>query len=141
MISSITRDWSKQSGDVWLVVILSRKIPQGHKSNLLLRDEKFGKPSKIITDHGTQFTSPIGLEFFNEKGIQPVFSSIRHPQNNIVERIHRELSRFFKCLIGENYGSWWSWINMIESCMNETYHENIQFTPIELHLNKKPKRA
>ena len=25
--------------------------------------------------------------------------------------------------------------------MNETYHETTEFTPIELHLNKKPKRA
>ena len=25
--------------------------------------------------------------------------------------------------------------------MNETYHETSEFTPIELHFNKKPKRA
>ena len=86
--------------------------------NKLKKDHfpKYGIPSKIITDHGTQFS-------------------------NIVERIYRELSKFFRSLIGENHGSWWSWINIIESCMNETYHETTQFTPIELHLNKKPKRA
>ena len=111
--------------------------------NKLSRDHflKYGKPSKIITDHGTQFTSPIWSELLKEKGIQPVFSSIRHPQSNIVESIHRELSRFFRPLIGENHGSWWSWINIIESRMYEAYHETTQFTPIELHLNKKPKRA
>ena len=64
-----------------------------------------------------------------------------NPQGNIVERIHRKLSRFFRFLIGDNHGSWWSWINIIESCMNETYHETTEFTPIELHLNKKPTRA
>ena len=86
--------------------------------NKLKKDHfpKYGIPSKIITDHGTQFS-------------------------NIVERIYRELSKFFRSLIGENQGSWWSWINIIESWMNETYHETTQFTPIELHLNKKPKRA
>ena len=56
---------------------------------------KYGKTSKIVTDHGTQFTSPVWSEFLKEQDIQPVFSSIRHPQSNIVERIHRELSRFF----------------------------------------------
>ena len=41
---------------------------------------KHGKPVKIITDYGTQFTSPIWSEFLKEKDIQPVFSFIRHPQ-------------------------------------------------------------
>ena len=111
--------------------------------NKLTKDHfpKHGKPSKIVTDHGTQFTSPVWSEFLKEQQIQPVFSSIRHPQSNIVERIHRELSRFFRSLIGENHGSWWSWIKVIGSCMNETYHETTEFTPIELQLNKKPKRA
>ena len=102
---------------------------------------KYEEPSKIITDHKIQFTFTIWSEFLKEKGIQSVFFLIRHPQSNIVERIHRELSRFFRSLIGENHGSWWSWINIIESCMNKTYHETTQFTPIELDLNKKPKRA
>ena len=102
---------------------------------------KYGKPLKIITDHGTQFTSPIWLEILKEKDIQPFFSSIRHPQSNIVERIHRELSRFFRSLIGDNHGSWWSWISIIQSCINETYDETTEFTPMDLHLNKKPKRA
>ena len=111
--------------------------------NKLSKDhfKKYGKLSKIITDHGMQLTSPIWSEFLKEKGIQPVFSSTRHPQSNIVERIHRESSRFVRSLIGENHGSWWSWINIIESCMNETSHETTQFTPIGLHLNKKLKRA
>ena len=85
--------------------------------NKLKKDHfpKYGKPSKIVTDHGTQFTSPVWSEFLKEQEIQPVFSSIRHPQSNIVERIHRELSRFFRSLIGENHGSWWSWISIIQS--------------------------
>ena len=77
-----------------------------------------------------------------ENGIQPVLSSIRHPQSNIVERIHRELSRFFRSVIGENHASWWTWITIIETCINgTTYYETTEYTPIELHLNKKPKRA
>ena len=51
--------------------------------------QKYGKPSKIVTEHETQFTSPIWSEFLKEKDIQPVFSSIRHPQSNIVEIIER----------------------------------------------------
>ena len=66
---------------------------------------KYGKPSKIVAGHGIQFTSPVWSDFLKEQEIQPVFTSIRHLQSNIVERIHRELSRFFRSLIGENHGS------------------------------------
>ena len=32
-------------------------------------------------------------------------------------------------------------MNIVENFMSETYHETTYFTPVELHLNKKPKRA
>ena len=46
---------------------------------------KFGQPSKTITDHGTQFTSPQWSKFLKQINIQPIFFSIRHSQSNIVE--------------------------------------------------------
>ncbi|XP_043472740.1 uncharacterized protein LOC122505295 [Leptopilina heterotoma] len=76
-----------------------------------------------------------------EEGIQPVFSSIRHPQGNIVERIHRKLSRFFRTLTNGRHNSWWNWVKIIEDCINETHHEITEFTPVELYLKKKPKRV
>ena len=81
------------------------------------------------------------VKLSQKTNIQPVFPSIRHPQGNIVERIHRELSRFFRSLIKEKHSSWWSWIKIMESCMNETHHDTTEFTPTELHSNKKPKQA
>ena len=57
---------------------------------------KFGKPVAIMTDHGTQFKSKKWTDKLRENGIKPIFSSIRHRQSNIVERIHRELGRFFR---------------------------------------------
>ena len=102
---------------------------------------EYGKPLKIITDHGTQFTSQQWSYFLEEINIQPVFSSIRHPQSNIVERIHRELSTLFRSLRRENHSSWWTWIKIIENCMNETHHDTMEFTTMEVHLNKKPKRT
>ena len=49
--------------------------------------------------------------------------------------------KILETLFGENHSSWWSSINIIESCMNKTYHETIDFTSIGLHLNKKLKWA
>ena len=75
------------------------------------------------------------------EGIRITFSSIRHPQGNIVERIHRELSRVSRSLVEERHNSWWKWVRIIENCMNETHHETTEFTPVELHLRTKPTRA
>ena len=39
---------------------------------------KYRRPSKIITDQGTQFTSPIWFEFLKEKDIQSVSSEMKN---------------------------------------------------------------
>ena len=56
-----------------------------------------GKPKREReADHGTQFTSTVWQEGVKRRGIQPILSSIRHPQSNPSERIMRELSRLFR---------------------------------------------
>ena len=76
---------------------------------------KFGKPERIIWDHGTQFTSKNWLDALAKEGVRVSFSSIGHAQGNMVERIHRELSRFFHSLIEEKHNSWWKWVSIIEN--------------------------
>ena len=53
----------------------------------------YGKPDKIICDHGTQFTAKLWSKKLQEENITLIFSSIHHPQSNVVERVHRELGR------------------------------------------------
>lgn len=65
----------------------------------------YGKPDEIIYDHGTQFTSKNGIDALKQENIPLIFSSMRHPQRNMVERIHRELSRFFRSLLGGKHNS------------------------------------
>lgn len=101
----------------------------------------FGKPKKIQCDHGTQFTGARWEKKLTEENIQLIFSSIRHPQSNVVERVNRELGRFFRTFVGENHRGWASYINVIHNCINETMHESTEMTPIELHCNIKPARV
>ena len=49
----------------------------------------YGKPLKILSDHGTQFTSKKWVETLRRENIKTIYSSIRHPQSNPDERIHR----------------------------------------------------
>jgi transposase InsO family protein len=43
---------------------------------------RFGVPSRIITDNGTQFTSRIFQEYCEGIGTQLCFASVAHPRSN-----------------------------------------------------------
>lgn len=57
-----------------------------------------GKPKRILSDNGTQFTSNKWISPLKEMGIEVLFSSIRHPQSNPTERVMREIGRLFRNL-------------------------------------------
>ena len=99
-----------------------------------------GKPERIQCDHGTQFTSPKWIEKLEKEKITCTFSSIRHPQSNIVERCNKELKRLFRTLVDEKHGAWILYVKMIEKILNEIHHETTEYTPLELHKNIKPTR-
>lgn len=100
----------------------------------------YGKPRRIQCDHGTQFTGVQWAKKLEEENVKLVFSSIRHPQGNIVERVNRELGRFFRTFVGNQHTNWPKFIPIIHTCINETMHESTEFTPIELHFNRQPER-
>lgn len=54
------------------------------------------KPAKILSDHGTQFTSKIWRDRLKEHGIAATFSSIKYPASNPAERYMREIGRLFR---------------------------------------------
>ncbi|OXU20056.1 hypothetical protein TSAR_001624 [Trichomalopsis sarcophagae] len=88
-----------------------------------------GRPERIQADHLTQFTSKLWLNKLKDEQIVAMFSSIRHPQ-----------SRFFRSLALKKHSAWPSWIPFIESCLNESYHDTTEFTPLELQTGKRPSR-
>ena len=110
--------------------------------NKLFNDyiKKYGKPKSIISDHGTQFTADKWKTKLEQEQITPIFSSIRHPQSNIVERLHRSLGCFLRAFINKKHTGWAQYIPIIQSIINETHHDTMEVTPIELHLNEKPTR-
>lgn len=67
----------------WIVLkkIIEQYIPE------------IGKPSTILSDNGTEFTSPVWKSRLQQEKIRVIFSSIRHPQSNPTERVMRELGR------------------------------------------------
>lgn len=75
---------------------------------------EMGKPRRILSDHETQFTSPKWGDSLRGAGIQAIYSSIRHPQSNPVERMMRELGRMFRTFCSDKHTRWVKHIPDIE---------------------------
>ncbi|CAB0031802.1 unnamed protein product [Trichogramma brassicae] len=102
--------------------------------------KRFGKVEKIQSDRGSQFTSKTWQAAMKNQGVQVIFSAIRHPQSNIVERYNKEIGRFLRTLVGQNHQTWSVWCSLIAEVINSTVNETTGFTPWELHTGRKPER-
>lgn len=94
---------------------------------------------KVLSDHGTQFTSRRWIETLEAWDIRPVFITIRHPQSNPVERYMKTLGRFFRTYCHQHHKSWLKYIKDIESCLNSTPHISTQFAPLHILTGKRPR--
>jgi hypothetical protein len=80
---------------------------------------RFGVPSRIITDNGTQFTSRLFQEYCEGIGTQLCFASVAHPRSNDqVERANAEIlrglkTRTYDCL--KRHGA--NWVNELPSVL------------------------
>ena len=100
----------------------------------------FGKPDKIIMDNASQFRSPKFTKKLQELNVKPCFVSLANAKASPVERIHRSLNQFFRAMIKKKHTEWAKYVPIIAKIMNETYHSTHEYTPLEIHLNKKPTR-
>ena len=98
-----------------------------------------GKPKKILSDHGSQFTSPVWRNSLANIGIKVLYSSIRHPQSNPVERIMRELGRYFRTYCWDKHTGWAVLVPFVQDCLNLLTHRSTGMTPYELHYNRLPR--
>ena len=55
-----------------------------------------------------------------------ILTPARHPQANMVERVYREMSRFFRTFLHvDKHDLWYIWVEKIEKIFNESYHDAI----------------
>ncbi|KAL7297648.1 hypothetical protein TKK_0009316 [Trichogramma kaykai] len=101
---------------------------------------KYGHVKTIQSDHGSQFTSKPWTFCMNRQNIKIIFSSIRHPQSNLVERYNKEIGRFLRTLARDDHPSWAYWCSTIAEIMNTTVNQTTGFCPLEVHTGKKPER-
>lgn len=99
---------------------------------------KYGKPTSVLSDQGTQFTSGKWARALKGNGIKKIITAIRHPQANPIERTNRELSRFFRSLLQDQHHKWVDYLEVIETCINHTHHETTGCIPQQLHTGEAP---
>lgn len=88
--------------------------------NKLINDYlvKVGNPQKILAYNENQFMSHLWRSTLEEKGIQVLFSLIRHSQSNPVKRTMRELERMFRRYCDIKNTSWANCALFIQDCLN-----------------------
>lgn len=95
---------------------------------------KWAKPNKILSDHGTMFTSPKWKTKLEDRGIMVLYSSSRHPESNPIERVMRELGRMFRTVCATQHTAWINRLSEIEKVLNITVHCSTGYIPQELHF-------
>ena len=93
-------------------------------------------PKRVLSDNGTQFTSPKWKNELEKVGIRVKFSSIRHPQSNPTERVMREIGRLFRTYCSTGHTKWPDYVRKIEYLLNITTHYTTHCTPHELHFGE-----
>jgi hypothetical protein len=88
-----------------------------------------GKPERVLTDLGAQFTANSYKEGIQEWGIQMAFTSVRHPQADPVERCMRELGRLCGAYCGGKHQSWAFHLAKFEDWLNRVQHRSTGFIP------------
>ncbi|KAL7297003.1 hypothetical protein TKK_0009436 [Trichogramma kaykai] len=98
--------------------------------------KKYGVIKRIQSDRGSQFTSKTWRKAMQNQGIEIVFSSIRHPQSNLVQRYNKEIGRFLSTLVGRKHKTWSVWCNLIAEVINSTVNETTGYMPVELQTGQ-----
>jgi cleavage and polyadenylation specificity factor subunit 1 len=84
----------------WIEAVPLRSITAESVVRALFKDwiSRFGVPTAVITDQGTQFTSNVWSILMHRLGVEHRHTTTYHPQcNGLVERSHRRIKDALRC--------------------------------------------
>lgn len=112
-------------------------------TNIILINEYYkevGKPSKILVDNATYFHNQRFKNFCTENQIKLVFTSIRHPNSNPVERYNQEVIKMLRLYVHEKHETWVEHLKNIEFYINNVPNTITHISPILIMKNELPMR-
>lgn len=98
---------------------------------------KYGVPSTIVCDNGSQFVSKTMQKLCGDYSIQMFKNLVYHPSPNPAERVNRVVKTTIVAYIKENQRVWDANLPCITNAINTTRHDITGYTPHELIFNVK----
>lgn len=111
----------------------AKEVKERFQEIIMLR---YGSPSLIITDNGTQFVSHLFRKITTEWNIEHQLTAPYSPQSNPVERSNRVLKTMIRQFIHDNHRHWDRHLNEFRLAMNTAIHESTGFTPAFLNFGR-----
>nr|CAI5835528.1 unnamed protein product [Callosobruchus analis] len=102
---------------------------------------KIGKPQAVLTDNGTQFSSPKWGQYLMGQGIAWRHTSVYFPQGNPTERVNREIGRIIRTLCYKQHTKWAYVLKDVQGWLNRVVHSGTNYTPQYLHFGITPKNT
>lgn len=101
----------------------------------------YGVPRRILSDRGTQFTADEWRWEMLWLNVDVVYTSVRHPQSNPVERCMREIGRLLRTYCFDRHSSWADAVVLVNKFLNFHVHSSTGYAPDELVTGKKLRDA
>nr|CAH7766642.1 unnamed protein product [Callosobruchus chinensis] len=92
--------------------------------------EDVGKPKRILSDNGSQFSSMKWVSFLERSVVKLLHASVYYQQGNMTERVNRDIVRHLKAFCAHAHGKW-------AILINRAIHDSTDFSPAELHRQTK----
>ena len=100
---------------------------------------RFGLPTTIISDRGTQFASKTFQELVAKLGIKSKMSTTYHPQTDgQTERINQEIEAYLRIYCSSHPEEWANHITDMEFAHNIHIHSTTKRSPFELLMGYTP---
>ena len=96
---------------------------------------RYGIPSQIVTDNGSQYANELITTFCNFMDVDhSLIQAYSHEENGIVERANKEVLRHLRSIIFDKniLQEWGDYLPMVQRIINAQVHESIGVSPIEL---------
>lgn len=97
-----------------------------------------GLMTRILADNASYFQNERFKQSLQERNVQIVFSSIRHPCGNPAERYIGEVIKYIRMKTHQNHADWVRRVHEVEDIINKTPHTVTRECPIFLMTGREP---
>jgi len=100
---------------------------------------RWGRPSAILTDNGSQFKSKLFKTLCETWNIKQKFTTCYHPQSNITERVNRSLIAILRAYSDRKHTKWDVDLHYVAMALRTAVSDTTGFSPSMLNFGREIK--